>query len=375
VDPVRQSFFGKIVPDSALGNFEGTPNVNTAIPPDTYGDVGPNCYFHMVNLSFTIFDKAGNILLGPMNTADIWNGLPYSANNGDGIVLYDDQADRWFISSLCMPNYPSAPYFIMLAVSQTSDPRGTWYRWEYQLNNVPDYPKFGIWGDAYYMSCNRFNQNFLGVGVAAFDRSAMIAGASSPSMVLFQISQSTKAFSILPADCDGPFLPAGTPGYFGYLDSDFLGIYEFHTNWANPTASTFGNMQKISVSAYNPNVKGIPQKGSGVFLAPISDRLMCRLQIRKFEDHQSMVVNHTVRITDYQSGIRWYEMRRTTGNWSLYQQSTFAPDTNSRWMGSIAIDSAGNIGLGYSVSGPDLYPSIRYTGRMKNDPLGRMTIA
>ena len=377
VDPFRQQYFGKVKSDTALQNFEGTANVNTAIPPDTYGDVGRDDYFHMVNLSFTIFNKSGNTLLGPIYSGNIWSGLPYSGNSGDGIVLYDDQADRWFIEALCLPSFPSPPYFVMLAVSQTSDPTGSWYRWEYQFTDIPDYPKLGIWRDTYFMSCNQFStlSNYVGIAAVAFDRSAMLAGNPSPAMVMFNLNQDENIYSILPADCDGAFPVAGTPGYFAYLGSDFLGIYEFHTDWTNPAASTFGNQSIISVAMYYPNVVGIPQKGSTIFLDPISDRLMCRLQFRKFPDHQSMVVNHTVRLGNHWAGIRWYELRKTGGDWSLFQQSTYAPDSNSRWMGSIAMDSVGNIALGYSVSGPDLYPSIRFTGRMNNDPPGQMTIA
>jgi len=374
-DPGLQDFFGKIRSDSTLENFEGTPNVNTAIPPDTYGDVGPGYYVHMVNLSFTVFNKSGNILMGPVYSGNIWSGLPYSQNNGDGIVLYDDQADRWLISALCMPNFPAPPYMEMIAVSQTGDPTGSWYRWEYPFDEIPDYPKFGIWRDAYYMSCNRFTTqlNFAGIGAIAFDRTAMLNGDSSPLMELFKLGQ-TNIYYILPADCDGPFPPAGTPGYFMHAGMGFLGIYEFRPDWVNPAGATFGNLNKININPYVGGIQGIPQKGTSVRLDPISDRLMCRLQLRKFTDHQSMVVNHTIMV-DNHAGIRWYELRRTTGNWSLYQQSTYSPDTNSRWMGSIAMDSAGNIALGYSVSGSDLYPSIRYTGRMRNDLPGMMTIA
>jgi hypothetical protein len=376
-DPLRQKCFGNIKSDTTLQNFEGTPNVNTAIPPDTYGDVGVDYYFHMVNISYTIFDKSGTIILGPLNSATIWNGLPYSSNMGDGIVLYDDQAGRWLMETLCLPFFPSPPYFIMVAVSQTSDPTGSWYRWEYQFQDIPDYPKLGVWRDSYFLTCNQYSTptSYTGAAAVAFDRSAMLAGDPSPTMVMFNFDQNWNIYSLLPADCDGAFPPAGLPGYFAYLGSDFLGIYEFHTDWTNPTACTLGNPISIGVGGYSPNIKGIPQKGSSVYLDPIPDRLMCRLEFRKFPDHQSMVVNHTVRLGNYWAGIRWYELRRTGGDWSLYQQSTYAPDSNSRWMGSIAMDSAGNIALGYSVSGTNLYPSIRFTGRMHDDPLGQMTIA
>lgn len=377
-ESVCQRYFGKIQPDSLLLNFDGTPNVNTAIPPDTYGDVGPNHYISMVNLSFTVFSKSGSILLGPMNTSDLWNGLPHAGNSGDGTVMFDDQADRWFITNYYLPNNPLPPYYIMIGVSQTSDPTGSWYRWEYQMDNIPDYPKFGIWTNSYFMTMNRWFSptNYDGIGAAAFNREAMLAGDPTPAMVMFKFVHNTSVFCMLPPDCDGRFPAAGTPGYFAYLDHDFfIGLYEFNIDWSNPTDATFGNLKKINVAPFNTTTQGIPQKGSDVLLDPIAGYLMCRLQFRRFVDHQAMVVNHSFMIGSHRTAIRWYEMRRTTGNWSLYQQSTYAPDTNSRWMGSIAMDSAGNIALGYSVSGYGLYPSVRFTGRMKNDPPGQMTIA
>jgi hypothetical protein len=378
-DTVLQRSSGVKEGDTIIRNFEGTANVNTGIPPDTHGDVGPNHYFHVVNLSFTIFDKNGNTLLGPVATAAIWSGMPYTYASGDAIVLYDEQADRWVISQLCLPNFPLGPNIMMLAVSQTPDPEGSWYRWEYSFDQIPDYPKISVWNDAYYFSCNLFTNvsNYMGIGAAALDRDAMLAGDPGARMILFkllEIMQNTFVFSALPGDCDGIFPPAGTPGYFAYINRDsYLGIYEFSTNWANPPASSFGNLHQVNVSPFTMSNMKVVQKGSSIKLEPVSDRLMQRLQFRQFDDHQSMVVNHSIKVGNHY-GIRWYELRRTYGNWSLYQQSTYTPDTNSRWMGSIAMDASGNIALGYSISGDSTYPSVRYSGRMKNDPLGQMTI-
>ncbi|MEI6899791.1 MAG: T9SS type A sorting domain-containing protein [Bacteroidota bacterium] len=374
-DHCIQSHFGVNQADTILKNFEGTPNVNNAIPPDAYGDVGPEHYFHVVNLSFTIFNKQGAVLIGPLNSSTIWSGMPLSENTGDAIVLYDEQADRWVMSALCMPYFPSAPYYEMIAVSQTSDPTGSWYRWEYQFDNIPDYPKFSVWKDAYFMSCNSFDHglNFIGAAAIAFDRMAMVAGDPSASMILFTTVELPDIFSLLPVDCDGAFPPGSPPGNFAYLGTDHIGLFEFQPNWLSPAASTFGNLKMISIESFDMNLQGIPQQGSSFKLDPISDRLMCRAQHRSSNGHQSIVMNHTVNAGG-RAGIRWYELRRTTGEWAVYQQSTYAPDSNSRWMGSIAMDSTGNIALGYSVSGPSLYPSIRVTGRMKHDPLGVMTI-
>jgi hypothetical protein len=74
--------------------------------------------------------------------------------------------------------------------------------------------------------------------------------------------------------------------------------------------------------------------------------------------------------------MRWYEIRSDHGNYSVHQQGTYAPnDGVHRWMGSVAMDKKGNIALGYSVvNGVDVYPGIRYTGRLKGDPKGQMPL-
>jgi hypothetical protein len=292
-------------------------------------------------------------------------------------VLYDEQADRWFISQFSFPNGLNGPFYQMIAVSQTPDPTGSWFRWEYLFTQIPDYPKFGIWPDGYYMSCNRFaplTLDFQGDGAIVFDRSAMLAGDPDARMVMFTLSELNSPSPLLPADCDGPFPASGTPDYFTFINQNHLGMYDFHVNWSDPVSSTFGNLHMLQVDPFYANGSQIRQKNTTRGLDPIDDRLMYRLQYREFNDHESMVVNHTVSVGSHY-GIRWYELRKTSADWFIYQQSTYSPDTNSRWMGSIAMDSSGNIALGFSVSSSVLYPSIRFTGRMKYDLPGQMTIA
>lgn len=374
-DSTTQKSLGLKRGDTILQNFEGMSNLNWVVPPDPCGDAGQDHYFQMINLSCAIYNKSGVRILGPFSSSSIWNGMPHNSNNGDGIILYDENADRWLISQFSLPNFPNAPYYQMIAVSQTPDPTGSWFRWEYSFSELPDYPKFGIWGDSYYMSYNRVRSGmaYEGTGAAAFDRAAMISGDPAARMIRFQLNSGDDAFAMLPADCDGEFPFPGTPGYFLFIQTNYLGVIEFHADWNNPSNSTFGNFLNIPVSPFLNFTNGIPQRGTGITVTPINDRLMFRLQFRKFGDHQSMVVNHTVDV-DNRTGIRWYELRRTTDNWYIYQQSTYSPDSNFRWMGSIAMDESGNIALGYSVSGPNLFPSIRYAGRMANDPSGLLTI-
>ncbi len=361
--------------DTIIANFDGNSNSQGYDPPDVTGQVGPNHYFADVNCHFSIYNKAGTKVLGPVGNSVMWNGMPNNMNGGDGIVMYDADADRWFFSQL---SYPAGANFVMIAVSQTSDPTGSWYRWEYSFNGLPDYPKFGIWPDGYYMSVNRFPNGYAGTGMAAFDRVAMIAGSASALMVYFTLPASNNAYSFLPSSCDGELPPMGTPNYFVYMNESppYLGVHEFHVDWTTPSNSTFGNYLQLPVTAFNSNLSGIPQKGTNVPAEVLSDRLMYRLQFRKFSDHWSMVSNHTVNAGSNIAGVRWYEMRKTTGNpWSVYQQSTYAPaDGKCRWMGSAAMDTANNIALGFSISGSTMYPSIKYAGRMKNDALNTMSL-
>jgi hypothetical protein len=380
-DPNRQTMNGMVLTDTTLQNFDGNTNTEGYYPPDTHGDVGPSHYFQVVNCHFSIYTKTGTLLVGPLLNSSVFTGMPHNNNDGDAVVLYDEQADRWLFSQFSLPNYPNGPFYQEVGVSQTGDPTGSWYRYEYTFTNMPDYPKFGIWPDAYYMSMHMFASgtgSYAGIGAVAYNRTLMLTGSAAATMIMFTKPSSDEAFGWLPSDCDGPFPATGTPNYFLYAydgASDHLGVYEFHVDWVTTANSTFGNFLSLPVNAFTANMTGVAQQGTSVVLDVINDRMMYRLQYRTFSDHASMVCNHTVDAGGY-AGIRWYELRKTTGAWSIYQQSTYSiADNRSRWMGSIAMDSSGNMALGYSISGSNLYPSIRYCGRKKNDPLNTMSIA
>ncbi|MFC2102262.1 T9SS type A sorting domain-containing protein [Bacteroidota bacterium] len=381
-DPVRQSYFGDAVTDTTIINTSGVSGDGSRVPPDTDGEVGPDHFFQCVNLSFQIFNKSGVSVMGPTINKTIWNGFPgpwSSSNDGDAIVLYDEQADRWLFSQFALPNYPNGPFYEMVAVSQTGDPTGSWYRYGFQFTEMPDYPKLSVWPDGYYMSVNRFTSGslvFAGTGAVAFDRDAMLSGDPNAEMQMFTLNTSG-GVNLLPADCDSEFPPIGTPNYFMYLDDFFdrVAIYEFHVDWISATNSTFTFKDNLYVAPLSGSIPGgIPQKNTGVKVDDFAGRLMFRLPFRKFNDHWSIVCNATVDAGGGVAGIRWWELRKTTGDWFIYQESTYCPDNHYRWMGSIAMDADGNIALGYSVSSTTLFPSIRYTGRMVNDSLNVMTI-
>jgi hypothetical protein len=373
-------------------NFDGLNNVNAVLPPDTNGDVGPNHYMQWVNVSFAIYSKTGTLLYGPAAGNTLWSGFggPCEAtNHGDPIVQYDHLADRWMVSQFALPNYPSGPFYQCIAVSQTANPMGAWYRYAFQISatKLNDYPHFGVWPDGYYMSVNQFVGNtWAGAGAVVFEREKMLLGQPAQAVYFDLYGLDPNLGGMLPSDLDGPVPPAGAPNYFLQIDDDGFGypqdqieIWKFSVNWGNPGASTFTQAGLLPTAAFDSDLCAgsrscIPQPNTNVKLDAIPDRLMYRVQYRNFGSHQTLVLNHTVDVnTSDRAGIRWYELRSSNATWGIHQQGTFSPDNTRRWMGSAAMDSLGNIALGYSASSGTTFPSIRYAGRLAGDPLGQLS--
>jgi hypothetical protein len=351
---------------------------DSVAPPDTNGSVGATQYVQWVNTSFAVFDKTtGAVLEGPLPGNTFWSGFGGSCetrNDGDIIAQYDKVANRWV---MMQPVFAS-PYMICIAVSTTSDATGSYYRYAFSEPNFPDYPKLAVWPDGYYMSFNMFQGNtFQGARACAMDRSAMLTGAAATQQC-FQLTSSSP--SLLPSDLDGTTPPpAGSPDYYLNFGTNSLNLWKFHVDFQTPGNSTFTGPTNLAVAAFTPACSGgvcIPQTGTTQLLDSLADRLMYRLAYRNFPlaspPHESLVVNHSVDPGSGNSGIRWYELRNPGGSPTVYQQGTFAPDSEFRWMGSIAMDRAGDILVGYSVSSSSMHPAIRYTGRVPSDPLGTL---
>ena len=368
-------------------DFESMAMTCGCYPPDTNGDVSQTQYAQTVNLTFAVYNKTGTLLFGPVPTNQLFAGFGgacQTTNNGDPIVKYDDIANRWVVTQFAFPNGSGAgPYEQCVAVSQTSDATGAYYRYEFVISQTEfdDYPKLGVWPDAYYLTFNDFlfGGPFDGASVVALDRAAMVAG-NPATMVQFVLG--TAFGGLLPSDVDGSTMPpAGSPNYILQFDDDGNGypqdqleINKFHVDFANPGNSTFTSDPPIAVAAFNSNQPNIPQKG-GPALESLTDRLMYRLAYRNFGDHEAMVVNHTVNSNGAGlAGFRWYELRRTGGSWSVFQQSTYAPDALNRWMGSVAMDKKGDIAAGFSTANSSNYAAIAYAGRLVSDAPNTFTM-
>ena len=360
-------------------------------PPDTTGDVGPNHYVQWVNLRYAIYTltrganneiTAFNLVAGfPKNGNVVWQGFGgrcESDNDGDPIVQYDQLADRWILTQFAVSGQP---YTQCVAVSSGPDPTGTYNRYAFSYSrDFPDYPKLGVWPDAYYISYNMFKngRSFAGGQVCAFERAQMLVGGAARQACV----RTTAGASLEPADLEGTTLPpAGSPNLLLSLTSSAVQFWRFAVNWGAGTGTLTGPINVAGVAAFSRACGGgvcVPQPGTSQQLDSLADRLMYRLSYRNFGTHEAMVINHSV-TSGTGVGIRWYELRNAAGqtlgtaNPVLFQQGTFAPSNDFRWMGSAAMDKAGGIAIGYNVSNAStIKPSIRYAYRGPLDPPGTL---
>lgn len=376
-DGALQTVQGPLVNTTGGAGWEGVAVGNSA-PPDTNMAVGPNHVIQWVNVRFAIYDKSGNIRPGyPKPGNAFWSGFGgpcQDQNSGDPIIQYDVIANRWFATQFTTSG---TPFYQCIAVSQTPDPEGAYYRYAYAFTDgFPDYPKFSVWPSAYFGSYNMFTNSlsgWLGPRICAYDRVAMLAGQNA----IQECFNPGGAYgSLLPSDLDGgaSFAPPSATGYFVDYGNNSLLLWRFTPNFVTPASATLTGPISMPAASFSPACGGgscIPQQGTTNLLDSLADRLMYRLAYRNFGTHEAMVVNHSV-TAGTSVGVRWYEIRNPLTSPTIYQQGTFAPDATYRWMGSIAQDRVGNIAVGYSASSSSSYPSIRYTGRETMDPLNTM---
>ena len=373
-DRVRQTVQGALDPVVGV-NFDGSTDADNSsvlgfavVPPDTDGDVGPNHYFQWINSILEIYDKSGTTLVGPVAGNTVFSGfggLCETTNNGDPIVIYDELADRWNISQFAL-DFTNNTYSMCVAVSTTGDPTGTYNRYEFSFaNDFPDYPKLGVWGDSYTMTTRNFLNaaSWNGVWAHAMDRDAMLAGTPA-TIVSFSFPTNFLIDGYLPADADNAVSGPAIFGGHGSDNNTTFELFELDVDWSNPGAASLTQIAGVGISSFDEaSFSTVVDQPNGQLLDALGGFTMHRLNVRDFGTHVSMVANHTVLTDPGVHGIRWYEFRNSGSGWVLHQEGTYSPDGDDRWMGSISINAAGDIALGYSRSSTSMFPSIYVTGQ------------
>ena len=411
-------------------------------PSDNSLAVGLDHIVQIVNSRMAIFSKKGKTftesgrpLYGPVETRNVFRGFGgpcENMNNGDAVVRYDQLANRWLI---VMPNFrkaisrnidtatkqriaqvqpgaafqlfqppltkeipplngqrPPAPtppaegkFCMCYAISTSPDPMGSYYRYEFERELFPDYPRPTVWPDGYYTTTST-GDDVIEKHAYVVDRNKMLKGldAKEQSFIIKDVN------FIINADLDGQQLPPiGAPSIMlaiggsqlkNVLEDDGVYIWNYHVDWNNFSNTKIEGPIKIAVAPYHylgggQLTKAVPQPGTEQHLDAQGDKLMARLVYRKIGNRESIVGVHSVSTAAGGGGVRWYEFlvnrNRTI---KLYQQGTYAPDSNFRWMASAAIDKRGNIGIGYSFGGKNDFPGQRFAGRHFGDPLGKLTL-
>lgn len=378
-ESVHQTFMGDIVNKAPLTSWAG--QTGGGYPPDPSGAAGTNYYVQAVNATpFKVYNKTTGAGVGTVKQiGSLWS--PATPNNGDPIILYDKYADRWFLSQFGITGNK-----MYIAISTTNDPTGTYYTYTFSSPDFPDYLKFSIWWDGYYMTAN------YGEKVFVFERDQMLIGNPSARAISKTFTTATGGgfFLPMPGDADGSLPAVGTAfPFFQYTDNgwggsstDAIKIFKMTTTWGTTPSATIATDATVALAAfdasYSPSWNDISQPGTTSKLDGIGGIIQFRAPWRRWTGYNSVVLNFPVKISSSQRSIRWVELRQdqTTLAWTKYQEGTYTPDSKSRWVGSIAMDDNGSIGLCYAVAdGTSQYASLAYTGRKASDPLGTMTLA
>jgi hypothetical protein len=376
--------------------FEGADQSESGVlPPDPIGDVSPEYYMHAVNQSggslIRVYDKEGNQIGSPVASSSLWVDLDnFVAPIGDPIILWDPLDQRWLFAE--MTSVGGGGFAFLVAISETSDPTGSYYAYEFQSPMLPDYPKVGIWQDAIFVSTNEF---FDDIPVYALDKSDMYSGQPVAdvqrleAVPKFNSSQPSTFQVVTPVDIDGSTPPPpGSPHYVVriYDDAweggeDALEVWAIDVDFDDPNNTTITGPTVLPTAPFdselcNGDIFNCIAQPGGTLVSALQQVVMYRVPYRNFGTHETILLNFSVDVDgNNTAGVRWYELRKEGGgDWTIYQEGTFAPDENSYFQGSLAMDGSGNILMGYSVTGPDQLLSQRFTGRLASDPLNTMTI-
>lgn len=391
------------------------------------------------------FDTTGKVLYGPVPTNTLFKGFGGACeaiNNGDAVVRYDQLADRWLIvmpifrrgairpdqpqpgragdpAQVSVPGQPGqpgpaarlfvpppsppeqqpqrgqggqrgqsgpqGPYSICYAISTSSDPFGSYYRYEFLRPLFPDYPRPAIWPDGYYVPTST-GDNVIQKHACVLERAQMLKGepASEQCVIIDDVNFLNNA------DIDGKELPprgapnimmaAGGTQLKNDFEDDGIFTWKFHVDWKNPANTKITGPEKIAVAPYHYLCGGqltncVPQPGIDRRLDAQGDKIMARLVYRRIGARESIVAVHSVNTSAGGGGVRWYEFRIDEKRAiRLHQQGTYAPDGFFRWMASPAIDRYGNIGIGYSFGGTPNFAGQRFAARRASDPPGKLTV-
>lgn len=342
---------GGTLPQLGL-NFQGVLRGDAgqaSFPPDTCGAIGPNHFVVVVNRVFAVFNKNTGALVG----SKVSLGTFQPGTSGDPRVLFDQHSGRWVVIS---SDFNSR---IFVAFSQTNDPTGNWLKTNFVASTgsdtgcFPDYPTLGVDQNGIYVGSFMVG---CGMTIFAIDKAPMLP-LIGPTL------GTVTAFRGQPVE--GAIQPVHT---YGSPAGEFLisrqSSTQLRVRRVNPplNAPTLSTLSSVTIPSHSapPNV---PAQGSAVPLDSVDHRLMNAVLV-----NGSIWTTHTISVGG-RAACRWYQINATTV--TLTQSGTVDDPVRNYFFPAIAVNSLGDMVLGFSGAHSGQFPSVYYTGRVASDPVGQ----
>lgn len=384
-NPIR-SFYVEDPNVNSNSSIEGSPSIllksfkgmtmGNSIPPDPHMAVGPTHIITTVNVSFSIWDKEGN-LVKTINPDTWFQGLVSNPGCFDPQILYDHFDKKWIMSWDSQNDALQRAHF-MVAVSDDSIPTGTWYVWALPANvngttvvsNWGDYPQIGFDRNAIYINSRQFSF----AGSYQYNKIRIINKSeiyNNPGGALSwkdiwditdpQVGATYKPDKIIPSI------------YYGFDDiqfflhipnngANFISLYKM----TDPTGTPVLTRTNIFVENFSgaPNAN---QLGGSTTLIDANQSGMKTQPI--FRDGFLWATHSIANPTAPQyAAMRYYKVNTT--NSSLVESGTLGAANYWYIFPTLAVDKDQNIAITYSRSGTTEYCGAYYTTRLKNDPPG-----
>jgi hypothetical protein len=360
-------------PYASVGlSFEGISQYNVAafgrnfIPPDTMGAIGTTQFMETSNGAYAVYDKSTGAQLSLISDVAFWAAAGQTGANGDSRVLFDPTSQRWIVSS-----FSASLSTIQIAVSTTSNALGPWQSTTFTgyAGGIADYPTLAIDGAAVYIGTNDFDSggNFQGTTLNVINRNDLFS-AGAPTTT--SLKQFFTACNISVCNTDNGFAIQGVNQLLGSTDSGQIiaasnfsssgdivrySITNPGTAGATQTPATYLGLNRSdpALNGTNPLARQPYTSDPAAVSAGVTrtiDALDVRLSSAEWEQHGDIYSVQTVTPpgTDHTSVV-WTVIRASDN--TVLQSGTIGDGVYDYYQGSIAVNSTGQVVIGYDRSG------------------------
>lgn len=348
-------------------NFNALDDNNTSIPPDINAAVGPNHIMVTLNSQYRIQDKTGAVI-STVTGNGFWAGTGgTNPSTFDPKIVYDSYNSRWILVSCA--NGSATTSALLVAVSQTSDPTGTWNRFLIDADAANtswfDYPSLGFNKDWIVISGNMFpitGTGYNGGKVWVLNKANAYAGNTTG---LTTINAGTSVFTLCPAIT-----------YDNTISTVYM-VQEYNPNSAGnaylelytitgttPTLTNYGTCA-TNLPYNDAGVTGAPQTGTTNKISTNDSRIQ-----NVVYRNGSLYITHSVFLpatTPTRTAVQWWQVNASTRAVQQAGRVDDATGTNHYAFPSVMVNNGGDMMLGFSTFSATTYASAAYAYRYSTD--------